>query len=148
MKSLDYSEMVPVEEKFSRRSLNAISYALTAIVSAPRSEENRVFCLLKGSSGQWVVGRNDRSATSHRWRKSLKDGTTLTTRHAEEHALELAQKKKIGTLKEAVVIRISKKGKPQMSRPCRTCETKLIKAGIPKDRIFFSGWDGEIEGME
>lgn len=115
----------------------------------------KVVCFMRiGNS--WIKGTNDKSKTSPAWYKFWEDkNSTLYTRHAEQHALQLLSRQlKTVTLhkhgwriKEILVLRWTKNGELAMAKPCKHCQVNLKFAGINPRNIWYSTSDGQLENL-
>lgn len=120
----------------------------TKISQKIKGEAGQTICIIKLQK-EYIVGENNRNKTSPKWMKHFKYRDETHTRHAEEHALQLFDRKKISPnkIKKVVVIRFLKNGHFGMSKPCKYCQYKFWKYGIKPEIIYFSNQEGLIEGM-
>jgi cytidine deaminase len=102
-------------------------------------------CLIRVGK-KWVIGTNDRNKTSPAFKKFLPDGSVLFTRHAEAHAIQLAERQG-GRMKRVMVIRWKKNGEMAMAKPCYNCLSKLREKGIKDNMIYFTNETGEVQCM-
>lgn len=103
-----------------------------------------VVCLvLKGN--EWLVGWNS-SKTAPQYGRSTPDGQRKHGRHAEQHALQLAERRG-GKVKEVIVLRWTKTGELKMARPCVACQEALRQAGIKPRLVWYSTDDGRLERL-
>lgn len=99
----------------------------------------RVVCVIR-TGKRYFIGIND-DKTSPKWQRKMSNGDVKSSRHAEMHALQLAQRVG-GKIKEIVVLRWTKRGKLTMARPCSHCKKRFDEAGINQRIIWHSDWDG------
>lgn len=66
----------------------------------------------------------------------------IETLHAEQHAIMCVRNKALLDSASMLVIRINRRGKLVMAKPCETCMKSIIHFNIKN--IFYSNPDGEI----
>ena len=76
----------------------------------------------------------------------MSDGSVKENRHAEAHALQLAERSG-GRIKKVYVMRMTKSGKLTMAKPCKDCQARLWLAGVRARDVQYTNWEGSFEGM-
>lgn len=137
----------PGKMLLGKKSSSRFSDALSRVAIATESSHipGRVVCLIQVSN-RWVIGLNNQERTSPHYERILPDGTRRSTEHAEMRALQMARKIG-GKIRQVIVLRFKKNWEVSMARPCSACYQMLIEAGIPDRKIYYSGWNGELERM-
>jgi len=105
------------------------------------SFHGKVVCIVRAGK-RYVVGINDEK-TSPKWTRRMSNGDIKSSRHAEMHALQLAERSG-GKIKEVIVLRWTKRGRLTMARPCQHCKEKLEARGVSERIIWHSNWEGKI----
>lgn len=116
-----------------------------AVATRVSPEPGRTVCLMRVGK-TWVLGQNDRQKTSPAWTRKYDNGEVRHTRHAETHALQLAEREG-GKVTHVVVMRFNRHGGLAMAKPCRHCHEALNESGIKDRTIYYSDWDGVLRSL-
>lgn len=116
--------------------------------SGKESFPGKVVCLIKYGK-EWILGVNDRTKTSPKWRKQYAGlEANLDTRHAEEHAIQILRSRgdeAARLVKRVIVLRWTKDGRLGLARPCKECAEKLSTLGISPRKVHYSTEDGGMD---
>lgn len=111
------------------------------------ASKGNTICLINVGN-RWLIGQADRNRTSPRWKKLYENRQQVKyTRHAEAHALQLANRIG-GKIKKLIVLRFRKNGTIAMAKPCSHCQEMLIEHKIPFGIVYFSDDNGEIQCLQ
>lgn len=113
----------------------------------PVAARGNTVCLINVGN-RWLIGQADRNRTSPHWEKFYENRKQVKyTRHAEAHALQLADRIG-GKIKKLIVLRFRKDGTITMAKPCFHCQEMLKEHGIPFKIVYYSDDKGEIQCLQ
>lgn len=114
----------------------------TAVASGQVNQ--RTVCIIRVKDSLFI-GWNSLK-TSPGYHQVCDDGNSKFSRHAEMHALQLAQRQVDDLRKaEVYVMRFLASGGLGLAKPCKGCRDRLREVGIDAGNIFFSDQEGGFD---